>query len=351
MARANQKPGIVNPKVSIIIPHHGGYTILHECISSIQNSDFKDYEVILVDNNTTDSSIEKVTKEFEDIRVLHLDTNKGYAGGCNEGANAANGEFLIFLNNDTVHESGWIQPLLECLIRNKHIGSVQPKIKNTDNRSMFDYAGASGGFIDIFCYPFTRGRIFNHIEQDINQYDNESKIFWASGCAFMTRRELFMKIKFDEKLFAYMEEIDFHWKLNLMGLDSVVIPQSVVYHSGETLEDSGYKKTYYNHRNSMILFLTNHNLFLMLGLLVPKLFLELISMTRYLITLNVRAFTAQLSTYFWISMHPLYLLKKSRGLSKLKTKSKFSIISKMYKPSIVLDYFIFRKRKYSDLVN
>ena len=117
----------------------------------------------------------------------------------------------------------------------KDIGSVQPKIKNINNYNKFDYAGGSGGFLDIFCFPFTRGRIFNSIEIDANQYDNRLEVFWSSGCAFITRKDIFNQITFDSTLFAYMEEIDYAWKLQLLGYKNFVEPKSVIYHDGGEL--------------------------------------------------------------------------------------------------------------------
>jgi len=351
MARTNRKSNLNNPSVSIIIPHHGGFDILNECLLSLEKSTFKDYEIIIVDNASNDDSIKIIKQKFPHINILAMDSNLGYAGGCNEGALIAKGDFLLFLNNDTIHEENWIKPIFNLISNDENIGSIQPKILNIEDKKLFDYAGASGGFLDIFCFPFLRGRIFNYREVDENQYDNKQEIFWASGCAFITRKDLFLEILFDKKLFAYMEEIDYSWKLLLLGYKNVVEPKSIIYHSGGTLKNRSLLKSYFNHRNSMILFLTNHNTIIMLCLLIPKLLLELISLLRYLLTINLKGFFAQISGYIWILTHPFYIAKRIININKMKLSPLYSILNKMYKPSIVFKYFILRNKKYSELVD
>jgi len=351
MARTDRKSNLKIPSVSIIIPHHGGFDILNECLLSLKKSTFKDYEIIIVDNASSDDSIKNIKQKFSDINIIHMESNLGYAGGCNEGALIAKGTFLLFLNNDTVHEDDWIQPMVNLISSDENIGSIQPKILNIENKKLFDYAGASGGFLDIFCFPFLRGRVFNDIEADESQYDNKREIFWASGCAFITRKELFLEILFDKKLFAYMEEIDYSWKLLLLGYRNIVEPKSVIYHDGGTLKNRSLFKSYFNHRNSMILFLTNHNTIIMLCLLIPKLLLEIISLLRYVLTINIKGFIAQLLGYIWILTHPFYILKRIININKIKLSPLYSILNKMYKHSIVFKYFILKKKKYSELID
>jgi len=351
MVESDKKSNVKAPLLSIIIPHHGGFDILNECLNSLKKSTFSNYEIIVVDNNSKDDSIIRIKNEFPDIHILPLRENLGYAGGCNKGAEKSNGELLLFLNNDTIHNPNWIEPLVNLMKEDNKIGSIQPKILNINEKQLFDYAGGSGGFIDIFCFPYTRGRIFNYIEKDESQYNNQQEIFWASGCAFITRKDLFLKILFDTRLFAYMEEIDYHWKSILLGYKNLVEPKSIIYHSGGTLESRTFIKSYFNHRNSMILFLTNHNTFVMLFLLIPKLFLEIISLIRYFLMGNLKAFVAQVVSYLWIILHPFYIIKRIYNINKIKVCTLLSILNKMYKPSIVAKYFILGKKKYSDLAN
>ncbi|SVD94960.1 uncharacterized protein METZ01_LOCUS447814, partial [marine metagenome] len=163
--------GKSQPLVSVIIPHYGGGDILQECLKSLTNSNYTPLEIIVVDNRSTDDSIIIMKDKFPHVKLIQSEYNRGFAGGCNFGAQHAKGEYLLILNNDTVHESGWIKHLVQRMESDKNISSVQPKIKNFKNREYFDYAGACGGFIDKYCFPFARGRIFNTVEKDRGQYD------------------------------------------------------------------------------------------------------------------------------------------------------------------------------------
>ena len=166
-------------------------TILLNCIQSIYSSTYKNFEIIIVDNASTDDSIKKAKSKFPSIRIIKLDYNSGYAGGCNHGAKEAKGEYLFFLNNDTIIDFSCIDELVKQLQQNNKTASVQPKILNMNNKAYFDYAGACGGFMDYLVFPYTRGRIFNTIEKDRQQYDKPKKIFWASGAGFLTRKNIF----------------------------------------------------------------------------------------------------------------------------------------------------------------
>lgn len=180
-------------KVSIIIPHYNNQDILDSCIGSLKKLDFTNHEIIVVNNNSTDGSIQYIKNNYKDVIIINAKNNLGYAGGCNLGAQHANGEYLLFLNNDTIHEKNFLDILISRLDKNSNIASIQPKILNIKNKDYFDYAGAAGGHLDYLVFPFTRGRIFNTIEKDTGQYDDFSKVFWASGAGFITRKKVFKK--------------------------------------------------------------------------------------------------------------------------------------------------------------
>ena len=285
------------------------------------------------------------------IEIIKSKSNLGYSGGCNLGAKHANGNLLLFLNNDTTHKEGWIEYLYEQISTDESIASIQPKILNHFNKESFDYAGGSGGFIDSFVFPYTRGRVFNYIEKDEDQYDDRKEIFWSSGCAFMIRKEIFFKLgMFDEKLFAHMEEIDLHWKILLNGYKNQVEPKSIIYHKGaQTLNYNSFMKVYLNHRNSMILFITNHNPIVMISLLIPKLLLEIISIIRYLFLGKIQSSFAQIYALLWILVHPIYLINRFIKINQIKKYPLYSILKKMYKGSIVFSYYLLGKKKYSDI--
>jgi len=255
------------------------------------------------------------------------------------------------LNNDTIQENNWIKPLIQTMESDSTISSVQPKIKNYYNRNDFDYAGGCGGELDIFCYPFTRGRIFKTIEKDLNQYDKSDKIFWASGTAFMTKKSIFDKVNgFDKVLFAHMEEIDYHWKCHLMGYDVISVPESIVYHKGgKTLDYHSPYKTYLNHRNSFLLLLTNFSIPMIFLLLLPRLFLEFLSFFYELFSGRINHSFSILKSFGWLLIHPHIIIKRIIYNNRIRKINDFKMIKYFYKGSIVLNYFLFKKKTYSSL--
>ena len=170
-------------KVSVIIPHWNGIDILKDCLDSLTKSSYPNLEIIVVDNASTDGSSEWISYKYPDINLIQNTKNHGYAGGCNIGAEQSSGDYLIFLNNDTVHNEDFIERLADFLNLNPQVSAVQPKILNYFDRSKFDYAGGGGGWIDILGFPFARGRLFLNVETDKNQYEKIRPIFWASGTA------------------------------------------------------------------------------------------------------------------------------------------------------------------------
>ena len=343
----------MNLSVSIIIPHHNNYAILKECIESLLEIDNKDYEIIIIDNNSSDNSALKIKEKYPKIILHRLDENIGYAGACNIGAKISKGEYLLFINNDTIHKSNFLEILLDKIKSNNKIASVQPKVKNINNKQYFDYAGASGGCVDYLIFPFTRGRIFNTIEIDEGQYDDAKKIFWTSGVCFITKKDIFIELKgFDPSLFAHMEEIDYCWKCYLAGYECWVEPQSIVYHhGGKTLKYESPKKTYLNHRNSMILLLTNYQLSLSLFLFPIRVVLEVLSSIYDLIQLKFIHFFMHFKAIGYLLFNIRYLNKRRLLISKIRKLSDKALFEQeiILNESIVKKYFLFQKKKYNQI--
>jgi len=341
-----------NPIVSVIIPHCNGEAILRDCLSSLYQSSKIDIEVILVDNASTDNSISMLKKNFPDVKIVSLPENLGFAGGCNKGIQEASAPYILILNNDTVHKEGWIEYLLEKIKSRSTIAAVQPKLLSYQDNDYFDYSGAAGGEMDIFCFPFARGRIFENIEKDNGQYDNTpERVFWASGTAFLARKELLRKAGlFDDSFFAHMEEIDLQWRLQLMGCEIVIEPQSVVWHrSGYTLGAEAPFKKYLNHRNSLFMFLTNYCFMLTIYLLPIRIFLDDIAIFFSLVRFDFGRILGILKAHFWIITHPKTILKKRKKVKSLRIVKDQQVLRYIYHGSIALNYFLFGKKKYSEL--
>ena len=334
-------------KLSIIIPHHNGEELLFNCLESILNQiSIKDFEIIVVDNGSIDNSADKAKEKFPSINLLKSETNLGYSGGCNFGAKNAKGEYTIFLNNDTLHTKNWIEELIGFLDKNPQAGAAQPKILNATNKDTFDYAGGAGGYIDKYCFPFVRGRIFNSLEKDSNQYDDIKKIFWASGAAFIIRTELLRELNyFDNIYFAYMEEIDLCWRLQALGLGIWNVPTSVVYHFGkQTIKENTFKSHYLNHRNSWILFIKNSATFEKGLLIIKRFILDLMAAVYSILTFDIKRFLAIFSSHLWL----VYNFKTLLNI-RLSNHLRHHKLDLIYQRSIAIDYFFRRKKIFNQI--
>jgi len=240
-------------KISIIIVTWNGLDYLKSFLPSVVDSDYDDFEIILADNASSDDSILWVTTQYPQVKIVALDRNYGYCGGNNKAVPYASGELLIFLNNDVRVETGWLRPISIAFVNNPKLGAAQPKIRSERDPSLFEYAGAAGGLLDRYGYPYCQGRIFDHCEVDSGQYDHMKNIFWASGAALTIRKDLFEGIGgFDEDFHLHMEEIDLCWNLIRRGFTIELVPDSVVFHvGGGSLNQNSPHKLGYNIRNSL----------------------------------------------------------------------------------------------------
>lgn len=210
-------------------------------------------EVVVADNASTDDSCAVLASEFASVRLLRLDRNYGFAGGYNRALAQVEADYYVLLNSDVQTPAGWLEPLLEVLEQNPDIAAVAPKLCAVADPAKFEYAGASGGFIDYLGYPFCRGRILRHVETDTGQYDDARDVFWVSGAAFCCRAEVFHALGgFDADFFAHMEEVDLCWRMQLARYRVRIVPQSTVYHlGGGTLATDSPNKVFFNHRNNL----------------------------------------------------------------------------------------------------
>lgn len=247
-------------KVSVVILNWNGKKLLEEFLPSIikyTNSNIAD--IIIADNASTDTSIAFVRQYYPSLNIIELSENYGYADGYNQALAHIHTEYSILLNSDVEVTANWLEPLVDFLDANPKIAAVQPKILSQRNKAYFEYAGASGGFIDKYGYPFCRGRIFDSVEKDTHQYDQPIDIFWASGACLGIRTDIYKQAGgLDSSFFAHMEEIDLCWRLNARGFRVACIPQSIVYHvGGATLAEESPKKTFLNFRNNLLMLYKN----------------------------------------------------------------------------------------------
>jgi GT2 family glycosyltransferase len=247
-----------NPLCAVIILNWNGAKLLRRFLPSVVANTNADYgKVIVADNGSTDESLQVLSEEFPDVEVIKFVKNYGFAGGYNHAIKAVRSKYkyVVLLNSDVETPQGWLEPLVEFLESHPEVGAVQPKLLSYNQKDMFEYAGASGGFLDCNGYPYCRGRIFANCERDNGQYNNPISIFWATGAALTVRTELYLNVGgLDEDFFAHMEEIDLCWRILLNGEQIMVVPQSHVYHlGGGSLPASNPRKTYLNFRNNLLL--------------------------------------------------------------------------------------------------
>lgn len=245
-----------NKPIAVIILNWNGEKLLDEFLPQVTATTPADIaDVIVADNGSTDGSIALLREKFPTVKLIEFDKNYGFAEGYNKAIELTQYRYTVLLNSDVATADGWLRPLYDYMESHPATGACQPKIRSYREPELFEYAGASGGFIDRNGYPYCRGRMFSTVEPDNGQYDSVIPIFWATGAALMVRSDLYLKAGgLDKDFFAHMEEIDLCWRILLMGYDIVAVPQGVVYHlGGGSLPASNPRKTYLNFRNNLLL--------------------------------------------------------------------------------------------------
>lgn len=258
----------MNKKIAVVILNWNGAKLLEQFLPSVlAYSD--EAKIYVADNASSDNSIAVIKENFPTITIIQNEGNYGFAKGYNKALQHVEEEYYALVNSDIEVTKDWLKPILNIFDSEPNIGIIQPKILDYKNKPYFEYAGAAGGFIDQFGYPYCRGRIFDTVEKDNGQYDDELDIFWASGACFFIRKEIYHKLNgFDDAFFAHQEEIDLCWRAFNLGYKAKYTFQSVVYHvGGATLNESNPKKTFLNFRNSLLMLAKNlpeNKLFLVL---------------------------------------------------------------------------------------
>ncbi len=337
-------------KVAIVILNWNGKNLLEKFLPSVVNYSKNDgCEVIVADNGSTDSSLNFLSTHYPTVRQIHLDQNYGFTGGYNRALKQVEAEYYLLLNSDVETTPEWLTPLITHMDANKNTAVCMPKILSYNQKNTFEYAGAAGGFIDKYGYPFCRGRILSEVEEDNGQYDNALEILWTSGACMLIRSSVFWQAGgFDESFFAHMEEIDLCWHIKRLGYNIACIPSSTAYHlGGGTLSYNDPRKLYYNHRNNLYMLYKNLPKRRFKRRILSRLILDGISGAMYLFSLKFSAFKAILKAHRDYRQHKPQLKKKREQLLQLSATEN---ITGIYPHSIVLKFYRTKKRlKFSDL--
>ena len=247
-------------KISVVILNWNGVGMLQKFLPGvIKYSQGEGVEVCVADNGSTDESVSWLRTYCPNVRLIVLDKNYGFADGYNKALEQVETEYVVLLNSDVEVASRWLEPMVAYLDAHPEVAACQPKIRSERNKEYFEYAGASGGYLDKYGYPFCRGRIFDVVEKDKGQYDSVVPVFWATGAALFIRLKDYWEAGgLDGRFFAHMEEIDLCWRLGSRGRGLVCVPQSVVYHVGAaTLKKESPRKTFLNFRNNLLMLYKN----------------------------------------------------------------------------------------------
>lgn len=334
--------------VAVVILNFNGKFFLENFLPNILKHSAP-HQIYVADNGSTDDSVAFLKLHFPLVKVIENNFNYGYAQGYNEALARIHTDYFILLNSDVEVTEGWIDPVIDLMRRDPSIAACQPKVLDHADHSCFEYAGACGGYIDKYCYPFCRGRLFTSIEKDDGQFDDAIEVFWATGASLFVNAKAFWKVGgLDNDYFAHMEEIDLCWRLKNVGYKIYVQPKSIVYHiGGGTLNKFSSRKTFLNFRNNLVTLTKNHpskNLFFKI---LYRMVLDGIAAFRFLFTGTPKHFFAVIRAHFsYYGMIPSTLQK--RKVMQNLDGFLFST-SCIYKGNIVFDYFLKKKRKFSSL--
>ncbi|HWY09979.1 MAG TPA: glycosyltransferase family 2 protein [Bacteroidia bacterium] len=335
-------------KVAVVILNYNGKLFLEKFLPSVTKFS-KNHTVVVADNNSTDDSISFLKNNYPSVQIIQNPVNTGFAQGYNNALKHVDQDYYVLLNSDVEVTENWIGNVISLMDSNSNIAACQPKILDYNNKTKFEYAGAAGGFIDKYGYPFCRGRVFNSLEEDKSQYNNSTEVFWATGACMFVRSKAFWEVGgFDGDYFAHMEEIDLCWRLKNIGYKIYVEPKSIVYHvGGGTLNKLSSRKTFLNFRNNLTTLTKNHPpLFLFLKI-IWRMKLDGIAAFKFLFDGQPVHFFAVIRAHFafygWL---PRTLAKRKKA--KLHPNFKYSM-GRAYDGNVVLEHFIRKKNSFSEL--
>jgi hypothetical protein len=340
----------MSSKVAIVILNWNGTKLLKQFLPSvIEFSKGDSAEIIVADNGSTDDSLVVLRNEFPEVQILDLKQNFGFASGYNIALSQIEADYFVVLNSDVEVTAGWLNSPVQLMENDATIAAVQPKILSYNQKTHFEYAGAAGGFIDRFGYPFCRGRIFNEVEADNGQYNNVQDIFWATGACMFVRAKSFSHVGgFDADFWAHMEEIDLCWRLKNRGQRIVFTPESTVYHvGGGTLSYDNPQKLYLNFRNNLWLLYKNLPSDKLFGTLFLRMVLDGIAAFKLLAEFNLNGIRSVLKAHlhFYKSLPALHRKRKLTQLEKGKDLPK-----EMLQKSIVFQFYIRKRKTFNEIL-
>jgi GT2 family glycosyltransferase len=330
-------------KTAIVILNWNGQKLLEQFLPSVVNFSLDEATIYIADNASTDDSVSYVKTHFPSVKIIKNSQNGGYSKGYNDALKAIDADIYCLLNSDVEVTENWLKPITEAFRNDINTAIIQPKLLDFKEKTKFEYAGAGGGFIDVFGYPYCRGRIFNYLETDHGQFDDETEIFWASGACLFIRSKVYHEMGgLDEDYFAHQEEIDLCWRTQNLGYKVKYVGSSSVYHvGGATLKETNPHKTFLNFRNSLLNVVKNVPKERFLFVIFSRLLLDGIAGLKFIIELRPIHTLAIIKAHISLYKNSIKFLKKRKKLQKKSTYFKHT--------SIVSQYFIFHRIKFKNL--
>ncbi|MGM9475971.1 glycosyltransferase family 2 protein [Pedobacter sp. GSP4] len=336
----------MNPSVAVVILNWNGKAFLQQFLPGILLSEYDNLQIVVGDNASTDDSVAFLEENYPTVKIIQNDINYGFAGGYNKVLERVEADYFILLNSDVEVVPNWIKPVIDLMESDAQIAAAQPKIKWQHDKKQFEYAGAAGGFLDIYAYPFCRGRIFNVYEFDNGQYNTTKEIFWASGAAFFIKSKCWKEAGgLDADLFAHMEEIDLCWRLKNLNYKVVYCPDAEVYHvGGGTLQTENPFKTYLNFRNNLIIMQKNLPAGDAVFRILIRMCIDFIAWWHFLLSGKPK-FTMAVSKGHWHFLKSLSKTNKKRQ----QVQKPYTKHSGVFNKSVVWAFFIKKIRHFSEL--
>lgn len=330
-------------KIAIVILNWNGQKLLEQFLPSVVQFSSEQADIYVADNASSDTSIAFVKEHFPSVQIVENLKNGGYAKGYNDALQSIKADIYCLINSDVEVTNGWLEPILTVFKNEENTAIIQPKLLDYKDKTKFEYAGAGGGFIDLYGYPYCRGRVFNHLETDEGQFDDVSQIFWASGACFFIRSKTYHELGgFDEDYFAHQEEVDLCWRTQNEGYDVKYVGASTVYHvGGATLQESNPQKTFLNFRNSLLNVIKNVPKQWFLFVVFSRLILDGIAGIKFIIELRPIHTWAIIKAHFSVYKNFYKFLKKRK---KLQKKYEYNL-----HVSVVWQYFVLRRKRFRQL--
>lgn len=342
-----------NEKVCIAILNYNGEELLESYLPQVLYSSEDFINIAVIDNASTDDSVSYVQDWHPEIQIIELPRNYGFAEGYNRGMQYINAAYTVILNSDVSVSTNWLDPILKRMEAHPKLAIAQPKVLSLEDKSKFEYAGACGGYLDKLGYPYCRGRIFDLVEEDNQQYQSIEPIDWATGAAMVVRTSVFKALGgFDKDYFAHMEEIDFCSRARAAGFNIEVIPESIVYHlGGGTLDYGNPRKVYLNFRNSLFTIYKNESGGKLLWLIPLRLILDGVAGIKFLFDGKLSSLSAIIKAHWSFFLSLGILNKKKRHYKSLINKYRIgpAIKNSNFSTSIVWDYYLRGKKVFSAL--